>query len=62
MVRTGENWAKDAGVYEFTMGADGSKVRFVGTFWFYGRIVLVDEATVILKNVQNPLAFSTFHF
>mmetsp|Transcript_52923 Transcript_52923/g.128362 ORF Transcript_52923/g.128362 Transcript_52923/m.128362 type:complete len:624 (+) Transcript_52923:209-2080(+) len=26
MVRTGENWAKDAGVYEFTMGADGSKV------------------------------------
>ena len=32
MVRTGENWAKDAGVYEFTMGADGSKVRTL-TFW-----------------------------
>jgi hypothetical protein len=23
----GENWCKDAGIYEFTMGADGSKVK-----------------------------------
>jgi hypothetical protein len=27
MVRTGENWAKDAGVYEFTMHSTGDKVR-----------------------------------
>lgn len=26
MTRSGENWAKDAGVYEFTMGANGDKV------------------------------------
>ena len=26
-VSSGPNWAKDAGIYEFTMGADGSKVK-----------------------------------
>ncbi len=26
MIRTGDGWAHDAGVYEFTMGRDGSKV------------------------------------
>jgi uncharacterized protein (TIGR02246 family) len=26
-VLVGENWAKDAGIYEFTMGKDGSKVK-----------------------------------
>jgi len=24
---TGDNWAQDAGIYEFTMGNDGSKVK-----------------------------------
>lgn len=26
-IKIGTNWAQDAGIYEFTMGADGSKVR-----------------------------------
>ena len=26
-ITTGCNWAQDAGIYEFTMGADGSKVK-----------------------------------
>jgi uncharacterized protein (TIGR02246 family) len=26
-ILVGENWAKDAGIYEFTMGKDGSKVK-----------------------------------
>jgi uncharacterized protein (TIGR02246 family) len=26
-VKIGENWCKDVGIYEFTMGADGSKVK-----------------------------------
>jgi uncharacterized protein (TIGR02246 family) len=26
-VLSGDNWAKDVGIYEFTMGADGSKVK-----------------------------------
>jgi len=26
-IRVGDNWAQDAGIYEFTMGIDGSKVK-----------------------------------
>jgi len=26
-IRIGDNWAQDAGIYEFTMGVDGSKVK-----------------------------------
>jgi uncharacterized protein (TIGR02246 family) len=26
-IKIGNNWAQDAGIYEFTMGADGSKVK-----------------------------------
>jgi uncharacterized protein (TIGR02246 family) len=26
-IKIGHNWAKDAGIYEFTMGTDGSKVK-----------------------------------
>jgi len=29
---TGCNWAQDAGIYEFTMGIDGSKVKARYTF------------------------------
>lgn len=31
-IRTGNNWAMDVGLYEFTMGSDGSKVKARYTF------------------------------
>jgi uncharacterized protein (TIGR02246 family) len=34
MVQTGDGWATDAGVYEFTMGADGSKVLARYTYMY----------------------------
>mmetsp|Transcript_26828 Transcript_26828/g.63985 ORF Transcript_26828/g.63985 Transcript_26828/m.63985 type:complete len:633 (-) Transcript_26828:67-1965(-) len=33
-VQRGENWAQDSGIYEFTMGVDGSKVKARYTFFY----------------------------
>jgi uncharacterized protein (TIGR02246 family) len=33
-ITKGINWCKDAGIYEFTMGADGSKVKARYTFFY----------------------------
>ena len=33
-IRIGDGWAKDAGIYEFTLGKDGSKVRARYTYFY----------------------------
>lgn len=33
-IKMGEGWANDAGIYEFTMGADGSKVKARYTYFY----------------------------